>query len=146
MAKLEIKSKVSRVPRREMAGRKRGGDRCITVVDPLTVFVQFDAEFRRISLPKTDVVTYEHFRTLIERLHKLIEVPFVLSYTDPKDGDLLPINNDDNLGRAVLTAKPLLRIIIQRKGKGGVYNRTVADGRTYRVYGQEPRPMISCCR
>jgi len=41
----------------------------------------------------------------------------VLSYTDPKDGDLLPINNDDNLGRAVLTAKPLLRIIIQRKGE-----------------------------
>jgi len=81
------------------------------------VVLQFDAEFRRISLPKTDVGTYEHFRILIERLHKLIEVPFVLSYTDPKDGDLLPINNDDNLGRAVLTAKPLLRIIVQRKGK-----------------------------
>lgn len=41
----------------------------------------------------------------------------MLSYTDPKDGDLLPINNDDNLGRAVINARPLLRIIIQRKGK-----------------------------
>lgn len=81
------------------------------------VVLQFDAEFRRISLSKTDVGTYEQFKILIERLHKLLEVPFVLSYTDPKDGDLLPINNDDNLGRAVLTAKPLLRIIIQRKGK-----------------------------
>lgn len=81
------------------------------------VVLQFDAEFRRISLPKTDVGKYEDFRSLIERLHKLVEVPFVLSYTDPKDGDLLPINNDDNLGRAVLNARPLLRIIIQRKGK-----------------------------
>ncbi|CAI6364511.1 unnamed protein product [Macrosiphum euphorbiae] len=83
----------------------------------LEIKSKFDAEFRRISLPKTDVGTYEQFRILIERLHKLIEVPFVLSYTDPKDGDLLPINNDDNLGRAVLTAKPLLRIIVQRKGE-----------------------------
>jgi len=90
---------------------------CKTITTQLYVVLQFDAEFRRISLPKTDVGTYEQFRILIERLHKLIEVPFVLSYTDPKDGDLLPINNDDNLGRAVLTAKPLLRIIVQRKGK-----------------------------
>jgi len=88
-----------------------------TITTLFHVVLQFDAEFRRISLPKTDVGTYEQFRILIERLHKLIEVPFVLSYTDPKDGDLLPINNDDNLGRAVLTAKPLLRIIVQRKGK-----------------------------
>jgi partitioning defective protein 6 len=107
MAKLEIKSKV----------RDTGNDLLVYNCYTLHVILQFDAEFRRISLPKTDVGTYEHFRILIERLHKLIEVPFVLSYTDPKDGDLLPINNDDNLGRAVLTAKPLLRIIVQRKGK-----------------------------
>lgn len=112
MAKLEIKSKVWAHQNREFS-----------IIWYIRIYIlstyiilQFDAEFRRISLPKTDVGTYEHFRSLIERLHKLIEVPFVLSYTDPKDGDLLPINNDDNLGRAVLTAKPLLRIIIQRKG------------------------------
>jgi len=105
MAKLEIKSKVCGT------GNDQFVYNCYTVS-----FLQFDAEFRRISLPKTDVGTYDQFRILIERLHKLIEVPFVLSYTDPKDGDLLPINNDDNLGRAVLTAKPLLRIIVQRKG------------------------------
>lgn len=119
MAKLEIKSKVS-MP----VGHRTDGHctcRCYNFFF-VTLSAQFDSEFRRISLPKTDVGTYEHFRTLIERLHRLVEVPFVLSYTDPKDGDLLPINNDDNLGRAVLTAKPLLRIIIQRKGK------TVVDG------------------
>lgn len=44
-------------------------------------------------------------------------MPFVASYTDPKDGDLLPLNNDDNLGIALQKAKPLLRVIIQRKGK-----------------------------
>lgn len=38
-------------------------------------------------------------------------------YTDPADGDLLPINNDNNLARALLAAKPLLRITIQRKGE-----------------------------
>lgn len=81
-----------------------------------TVMLQFDAEFRRFSINRADVKTYEDFRTFIETLHRLSEVPFLISYSDPKDGDLLPINNDDNLARA-LTVKPLLRIILQRKGK-----------------------------
>ncbi len=42
--------------------------------------------------------------------------PFLISYTDPKDGDLLPINNDDNFARALHTAAPLLRVFLQRKG------------------------------
>ncbi|KAI8432901.1 hypothetical protein MSG28_013819 [Choristoneura fumiferana] len=46
---------------------------------------------------------------LIEKLHRLHDVTFLISYTDPRDGDLLPINNDDNLARALLTARPLLR-------------------------------------
>lgn len=41
---------------------------------------------------------------------------FLISYVDPRDNDLLPINNDDNFGRAISTARPLLRIILQRKG------------------------------
>jgi len=78
--------------------------------------LQFDAEFRRFSVSRQDAGKYEEFRGLIERLHHLADVPFLISYTDPRDGDLLPINNDDNLGRALLTARPLLRIIVQRKG------------------------------
>lgn len=53
----------------------------------------------------------------MERLHQLSEMPFVLTYIDPRDKCILPINNDDNLRQAVLKAKPLLRIIIQRECK-----------------------------
>jgi partitioning defective protein 6 len=31
----------------------------------------------------------------VEKLHRLKSDPFVITYSD-KDGDLLPINNDDN--------------------------------------------------
>ncbi|KAF6197793.1 hypothetical protein GE061_008759 [Apolygus lucorum] len=78
---------------------------------------KFDAEFRRFSLPKVTTMTYEEFSGLLEKTHRLHDVPFLVSYTDPRDGDLLPINNDDNLNRALLSARPLLRVIIQRKGE-----------------------------
>lgn len=77
---------------------------------------KFDAEFRRFSLKRTEPVKYDDFRSLVEKLHRLLDTAFLISYTDPRDGDLLPINNDDNLARAIVTAKPLLRVIIQRKG------------------------------
>lgn len=77
---------------------------------------KFDAEFRRISVDRNAPVKFEEFRALIERLHRLKDISFLLSYIDPSDHDLLPINNDDNLRRALLNAKPLLRVIIQRKG------------------------------
>ncbi|CAH0403070.1 unnamed protein product [Chilo suppressalis] len=80
------------------------------------VKTKFDAEFRRFSLSRTEKLKYEDFKGLIEKLHRLHDVAFLISYTDPRDGDLLPINNDDNLARALLTARPLLRVIIQRKG------------------------------
>ncbi|XP_022198738.1 partitioning defective protein 6 [Nilaparvata lugens] len=81
------------------------------------VKTKFDAEFRRFSLPRSVPPKYDEFRSLIERLYRLSDVAFLISYTDPRDGDLLPINNDDNLARAIVSAKPLLRIIIQRKGE-----------------------------
>ncbi|BET02791.1 PB1 [Nesidiocoris tenuis] len=78
---------------------------------------KFDAEFRRFSVPKSTTMKYEEFHGLLEKLHRLQDVPFLVSYTDPKDGDLLPINNDDNLNCALGSARPLLRVIIQRKGE-----------------------------
>lgn len=42
---------------------------------------------------------------------------FSIHFTDPNDGDLLPINNDDNFARALQAARPLLRIHIQRRGE-----------------------------
>lgn len=53
---------------------------------------------------------------MIERLHQIKDIELLISYIDPRDNDLLPINNDDNFVRAVSTAQPLLRLIIQRKG------------------------------
>ena len=40
------------------------------------------------------------------------KVPFRVSYVDPKDNDLLPINNTDNYLRALQNARPLLRDVI----------------------------------
>nr|CAG4638593.1 EOG090X09SP [Cyclestheria hislopi] len=78
---------------------------------------KFEAEFRRFSLNKDLLPKYEDFKQLLERLHGLHIEPFFISYTDPRDGDLLPINNDDNFARALQAARPLLRIHIQRKGE-----------------------------
>lgn len=80
------------------------------------VKTKFDAEFRRFSLDKTRYKTFEDFVCLLEELHLLHTVPFLISYIDPKDNDLLPINNTDNYQRALQNARPLLRVVIQRKG------------------------------
>ncbi|ENN71383.1 partitioning defective 6 homolog beta-like [Dendroctonus ponderosae] len=77
---------------------------------------KFEAEFRRFSLERTGQAKFEEFSALLEKLHKLRNLAFLISYIDPSDQDLLPINNDDNLRRALVNAKPLLRVIIQRKG------------------------------
>lgn len=78
---------------------------------------KFDAEFRRFSVSRSSTMKYEEFHGMLEGLHRLGDVAFLISYTDPRDGDLLPINNDDNLARALQNARPLLRVIIQRKGE-----------------------------
>ena len=86
------------------------------MINNLYFIFQFDAEFRRFSLKRDQIPTYSDFRNHLESLHKLSNVPFIVSYTDPSDGDLLPINNDDNLARALVKARPLIRLILQRKG------------------------------
>ena len=59
---------------------------------------------------------YDIFAQLVEQLHGLEQLPFVITYTDPVHGDLLPINNNDNFVKALSTARPLLKLLIQRKG------------------------------
>jgi len=85
--------------------------------DAVEVKSKFDAEFRRFSVNRGEAHTYEAFRTQLEKLHALGSEPFLISYTDPRDGDLLPINNDENFGRALKSARPLLRVLVQRKGE-----------------------------
>ncbi|QQP55481.1 Uncharacterized protein FKW44_008683, partial [Caligus rogercresseyi] len=69
---------------------------------------KFDAEF----LP-----SYESFQSRVESLHFLSSVSFTIAFIDPSDNDLLPINNTDNYTRALVNAKPLLRLVIQRLGE-----------------------------
>lgn len=77
---------------------------------------QFEAEQRRWSIRRSEPCTFEEFYKQVKSLFLLVDLQFLISYVDPSDNDLLPINNDDNFGRALSTARPLLRIIIQRKG------------------------------
>lgn len=49
-------------------------------------------------------------------LHGLNGIQFNVCYTD-RDGDLLPINNDNNLARVLNVTHGVLRLIIQRKGE-----------------------------
>lgn len=82
----------------------------------LEVKSKYDAEFRRFGLSRQSMSKFDEFYQLIERLHGLNGIQFIICYTD-KDGDLLPINNDNNLGRVLSVTPGLLRLIIQRKGE-----------------------------
>ena len=60
--------------------------------------------------------TLDDFHSLVKESHHLpADMPFTISYTDPRNGDLLPITNDENLQRAFTTAMPLLRLFIYRE-------------------------------
>lgn len=77
---------------------------------------KFDAEFRRFAVDRSNHQKFEDFCELLEQLHGLKSIPFLITYTDP-EGDLLPINNNENFVKALSTAKPLLRLVIQHKGQ-----------------------------
>ena len=78
--------------------------------------LQFECEFRRFSVDRTQTSQFDAFYSLVKDSHHLpSDMPFTVSYTDPRNGDLLPITNSDNLMRAYTTAMPLLRLVIYRK-------------------------------
>jgi len=85
---------------------------------------KFEAEFRRFSVQIHEHDTFESFHDLLASVHllkspdsKQPHIPFNIFYIDPKDNDLLPINNTDNYLRAMKNAKPLLKLVIQRQGE-----------------------------
>lgn len=125
---------------------------------------KFDAEFRRFALNRSTYRTFESFRDLLEALHLLKgsasenvpATPFLISYIDPKDNDLLPINNTDNYLRALQTAKPVLRLVVQRQGELDITyyaGRRVASGAGTSLFtsmlggstpgGKSNKPLIS---
>uniref|UniRef100_A0A0N5BG09 PDZ domain-containing protein n=1 Tax=Strongyloides papillosus TaxID=174720 RepID=A0A0N5BG09_STREA len=84
----------------------------------IAVKSKFDAEFRRfiITFKNGKAMTYEELRSLLEEVHHLQEIPFIISYTS-NSGDTLPITNDENFRKSYESAKPSLKILIQRKGE-----------------------------
>ncbi|XP_069757597.1 partitioning defective 6 homolog alpha isoform X2 [Narcine bancroftii] len=78
---------------------------------------KFDAEFRRFALKRSNIGGFQEFYQLIQAVHQIPYVDVLLGYTDIH-GDLLPINNDDNYHKALSSANPLLRVIIQRRAEG----------------------------
>ncbi|RTG90979.1 partitioning defective protein 6 [Schistosoma bovis] len=107
-----------------------------------------------------DTLQYNAFYSLLERIHMLFNIPFVIQYVEPKNADLLPISNNKNFELAVNSSKPLLRILLQRKGvrvtekftginlsKHGLIHRGAAD--TLRNFGgsekhrRSEKPVIS---
>ncbi|NXX83143.1 PAR6A protein, partial [Urocolius indicus] len=84
---------------------------------------QFDAEFRRFAMKRSGAGSFQEFYRLLQTVHQIPRLDVLLGYTDVH-GDLLPINNDDNYHKALSSANPLLRVIIQKKAEseaGGVF-------------------------
>ncbi|KAK9959016.1 hypothetical protein ABG768_011105 [Culter alburnus] len=75
---------------------------------------KFEAEYRRFALKKKGAGGFQEFYQLLQTIHRIPGVDVLLGYADIH-GDLLPINNDDNFHKALSSANPLLRIIIQRR-------------------------------
>ncbi|XP_026143351.1 partitioning defective 6 homolog alpha-like [Carassius auratus] len=75
---------------------------------------KFEAEYRRFALKRNRAGGFQEFYQLLQTIHRIPGVDVLLGYADIH-GDLLPINNDDNFHKALSSANPLLRIIIQRR-------------------------------
>ncbi|XP_043117989.1 partitioning defective 6 homolog gamma-like [Puntigrus tetrazona] len=89
--------------------RKSQSLRCCSVLE---VKSKYGAEFRRFSLDRSEPGRYKDFQRLIVRLHHLWQMDVLIGYADVQ-GELLPINNDDNFYKAVTSTQSLLRIFIQ---------------------------------
>ncbi|KAL3062067.1 partitioning defective 6 homolog alpha [Trematomus bernacchii] len=75
---------------------------------------KFEAEYRRFALKRNGPGGFTAFYRLLQTIHRIPGVDVLLGYADVQ-GDLLPINNDDNFYKAVSLANPLLRIIITKR-------------------------------
>ena len=117
-------------------------DNSLLHVNLLQVKSKYQAEFRRFSID-VERDTFEDFFQKIESLHHLVNFAFVITYTDPVHGDLLPINNADNFAKAKkFCQSSLMRVYIHRKDNLNLINgfgqSTVKRGR-----GKKNVPKIS---
>ncbi|XP_033897328.1 partitioning defective 6 homolog alpha-like [Acipenser ruthenus] len=100
---------------------------------------KFDAEFRRFALKRSSAGGFQEFYRLIQSVHQIPSVDLLMGYTDIH-GDLLPINNDDNYHKALSSANPLLRIIIQKRAEAdtGVFATNSLQRRKKGLHGLRP--------
>lgn len=103
--------------------------------DFICIKSKIGVEFRRYALKREDVQSFESFYKKIESFHQLSAIPFVIFYKDAENFHL-PINNDDNLAKAISSAeqivlhnikcnnnnqpatikRPFLKLFIEKKG------------------------------
>lgn len=98
---------------------KQTWDQVITVAECTEIFsrqFQFRAEYRRFGLQQASATGFQEFYKLLLSIHRIPGVEVFLPYVD-FHGKLFPINSDDSFHRAVSCAQPLLRVILQHKGK-----------------------------
>lgn len=108
----------------------------------LQVKSKYQAEFRRFPVD-IEHDTFEDFFHKVEAVHQLVNHEFVITYTDPVHGDLLPINNGENFTKAKTSClTTLMRVYIHRKDNLNLMNgfgqSTVRRGR-----GKKTVPKIS---
>lgn len=72
--------------------------------DSISIKSKIGVEFRRYALKRQDISSFDDFYKQIEKFHQLGAIPFLIFYNDPDDF-ILPINNDDNLAKALGSAK-----------------------------------------
>ncbi|KAF3854168.1 hypothetical protein F7725_022223 [Dissostichus mawsoni] len=92
---------------------------------------KFEAEYRRFALKRNGPGGFTEFYRLLQTIHRIPGVDVLLGYADVQ-GDLLPINNDDNFYKAVSLANPLLRIIITKRVRQYTTNLTISSLQTQR--------------
>lgn len=98
---------------------------------PFLPNMQFESEFRRFNVDRTKMTRFDAFSDLVRDFFRLTpEMNITMSYTDPRNSDLLPINNDDNLQRAFSTAMPLLKVFIYRE-QGGCVTKMAGVGQAF---------------
>ncbi|XP_048878614.1 partitioning defective 6 homolog beta-like [Brienomyrus brachyistius] len=114
------------------------------VLNTVEVKSKFGAEFRRFSLERSVLSHFHEFLVLLQHVHLLTpDEDLLVKYADPQ-GLLLPINNDGNYHKAISSARPLLRLFIQRKEEADQY-MFVTDAPTWKkralatVFSQGPK-------
>ena len=73
-------------------------------------------QFRRFNIFRNEFHLIEDFYNVVRDQFSLtLDMAFHISYTDPIHQDLLPINNDDNLAKALTTANPQIKLYLYRR-------------------------------